>query len=106
MIFNILLPLLGLFGKYHISCLYTTFITYIQKFRYLFYRPSLSENLQQKHQYFEFPDIDTKINRQNFPHYRLQNDLLQDTQIQYNFSEKLTLNDDIIPQIEVFARSL
>ena len=32
------------------------------------YRPPLLENLQQKHQYFEVPDIDSKITRQNTPH--------------------------------------
>ena len=33
------------------------------------YRPSILEDLQQKHQYFEVPDIDSQINRQNNPHY-------------------------------------
>ena len=69
------------------------------------YRPSLLENIQQKHQYFEVPDIDSKITRQNNPHYWLQQDILQITHFQYNF-QNLTLNDDTIPQIQVFAKFL
>ena len=60
----------------------------------LIYRPSLLEHLQQKHQYFEAPDFDPKITSQNIPHYRLQQDILQITPFQYNFSQNLTLNDD------------
>ena len=33
------------------------------------YRLSFLETLQQKDQHFEVPDIDTKINRQNNPHF-------------------------------------
>ena len=54
-----------------------------------FYCPSLLENLQQKHQYFEVPDIDSKITRQNNPLYRLQQDILQITRFQYNSSTKI-----------------
>ena len=32
------------------------------------YRPSLLENLKQKHNYFEVTNIEPKINRQNNPH--------------------------------------
>ena len=39
------------------------------------YRPSLLENLQRKHQFFEVPDIDSKIIRQNFSRYWLQQDI-------------------------------
>ena len=70
------------------------------------YRPSLLKNLQQKHLYFEVPDIDTKVTRQNNPHYWLQNDKLQVTHFQCNFFQNLTLNDDTIPQIKVFAKFL
>ena len=62
------------------------------------------ENLQQKHQYFEVPDIDPKITGQNDPHYWLQQDLLQVTSFQYNFFQNLTLIDDTIPQSKIFAR--
>ena len=70
------------------------------------YRPSLIENLQQKHQYFDVPDIDSKTTRQNNPHYWLQQDILQIIQLQYNFFQNLTLNNDTIPQITVFERFL
>ena len=33
------------------------------------YRPSILADFQQKHLYFEVPDIDTQINRQNNPHH-------------------------------------
>ena len=70
------------------------------------YRPSLLKNLQHKHQYFEVPDIDSKITRQDNLHYWLQQDILQITHFQYNVFQNLTLNDDTIPQIQVFARFL
>ena len=70
----------------------------------LLFRPSLLENLQQKHQYFEVPDIDSKITRQNNPHYWLQQDILKITHFQYNFFQNLTLNDDTIPQTQIFAK--
>ena len=34
------------------------------------YRPCLSESLKQKHDYFEVQNIDSKITRQNNPHFR------------------------------------
>ena len=64
------------------------------------YRPSILEDLQQQHQNFEVPDIDSQINRQNNPHNWLQQDILQTTHFQYNFIQNLTLNDDTIPQIK------
>ena len=70
------------------------------------YRSCLIGNLQQKHHYFEFPDFDSKITRQIFPHYLLQQDKLQVTPLQYNFSQNLTLNDDTIPQIQIVAKFL
>ena len=51
------------------------------------YRPSLLEDLQQKHQYFEVPDIESQINRQNNPHNWLQKDILHTTN--YTFSVQL-----------------
>ena len=53
-------------------------------------RPSLLENIQQKHQYFEVPDIHSKITRQNKSHYWLQQDILQITQFQCHFFQNLT----------------
>ena len=40
----------------------------------------------------------------NSHHYRLQQDILQVTHFQYIFFQNLTLNDDTIPHIQVFAK--
>ena len=63
------------------------------------------ENVQQKHQIFEAPDIDTTLIRQKIFIIGYK-DLLQGTQFQNNFLQNLTLNDNTIPQIKVFARFL
>ena len=70
----------------------------------LLYRPSLLENLQQKHQYFEVPDIDSTITRQNNPLYWLQQDILKVIHFKYYLFQNLTLNDDTLPQIQIFAK--
>ena len=70
------------------------------------HRPSMLEYLLQKHLYFEVPNIDSQINRQDNPHHWLHQDILQITHFQYNFFQNLTLNDDTIPQIQIFARFL
>ena len=43
----------------------TKLIEFSENLETSFYRPSLLKNLQQKHQYFEVSDIDSKITRQN-----------------------------------------
>ena len=43
------------------------------------------ENLKEKHDYFEVPDLETKIQRHDNPHYWLQQDILQIKQFQYRF---------------------
>ena len=70
------------------------------------YRASLLENLKEKTDYFDVPDLDTKIIRHNNPHYWLQQDLLQVTNCQYRFFRSISLNDDTIPQIKVFSHFL
>ena len=70
----------------------------------LLYLPSLFENLQQKNQYFDVPNTDCKITRQNNPHYWLQQDIIQITHFQYNCFQIFTLNDDGIPQMQVIVR--
>ena len=47
------------------------------------YRPSHLESLKDKADYFDVPDIDTKIQTHSNPHYWLQQDLLQVTNFQY-----------------------
>ena len=53
------------------------------------YLPSHLENLKHKSEYFEVPDIETKFQRHDNPHYWLHN---------------ITLNDDTIPQGKVFTQ--
>ena len=70
------------------------------------YRPSQLENLKEKADYFDVPDIHTKIQTHNNPQYWLQQDLLQVTSFQYKFFRNITLTDDTIPQIKVFSHFL
>ena len=42
-----------------------------------FYRPSHLEDLKHKSEYFEVPDLETRIQRHDNPHYWLQQDILQ-----------------------------
>ena len=51
--------------------------------------PSSLENLQQKHQYFEVSDIDSKITRQNNPHYWVQQEILSKLHIFSTTSSKI-----------------
>ena len=67
------------------------------------YRPSLLDSLKEKADYFDVPDLDTKVIRHNNPHYWLQQDLLQVTNFQYRFFRNISLDDDTIPQIKVFS---
>ena len=64
------------------------------------------ESLNEKAEYFDVPDIDTKIQTDNNPHYWLQQDLLQVTNFQYKFFRNITLTDNTIPQIKVFSHFL
>ena len=52
---------------------------------------------------YDVPDIYTKMQTHNNPHYWLQQDLLQVTNSQYQFFQNITLTDDTIPQIKVFS---
>ena len=81
-------------------------IEFIENLDTPIYRSSILEDLQQKHLYFEVPNIDSQINRQDNPHHWLQQDILQTTHFQYNFFQNRTLNDDTIQQIQTFARIL
>ena len=70
------------------------------------YRPSHLENLQHKSDYFEVPDLETKIQRHDNPHYWLQQDILQVKNFQYRFFSNITLTEDTIPQVKVFTHFL
>ena len=70
------------------------------------YRPSLLESLKEKRDYFDVPDLDTKIIRHNNPPYWLQQDLLQVTSFQYRFFRNISLDDKTTSQIKVFSHFL
>ena len=70
------------------------------------YRPSLLDSLKEKADYFDVPDLDTKVIRHNNPLYWLQQDLLQVTNFQYRFFRNISLDDNTIPQIKVFSHFL
>ena len=68
------------------------------------YRPSHLEDLKHKSEYFEVPDLETRIQRHDNPHYRLQQDILQVKNFQYRFFNNIILTNDTIPQIKIFTQ--
>ena len=70
------------------------------------YRPSHLEELKHKSEYFEVPDLETKVQTHNNPHYWLQQDILQTKHFQYRFFNNITLTDDTIPQVKIFTQFL
>ena len=70
------------------------------------YRPSHLEDLKHKSEYFEVPDLETRIQRHDNPHYWLQQDILQVKYFQYRFYNNITLTDDTIPQVKYFTQFL
>ena len=70
------------------------------------YLPSHLEDLKHKSEYFDDPDLETKIQSYDNPQYWLQQDILQVKNFQYRFLYNITLNDDIIPQIKVISQFL
>ena len=70
------------------------------------YRPSHLQELRHRSEYFEVPDLDTKVQRQDNPHYWLQRDVLQIKLFQYRFFNKIILTDDTIPQVKIFTQFL
>ena len=65
------------------------------------YLPSYLESLKEKHENFEVPDLETKIQRHDNPHYWLQQDILQIKRFQHRFFQNIILNEYTIPQIEI-----
>ena len=89
------------------------FHTYMQKFIEFnenqdtpLYRPSHLQELKHRSEYFEVPDLDTKVQRHNNPHYWLQRDILQLKGFQYRFFNNNIFTDDTIPQVKIFTRFL
>ena len=69
------------------------------------YRSSHLEDLKHKSEYFEVPDLDTRIQRHDNPHYWLQQDILQIKNFQYRFFNNIIPwmipTDDTIPQVKI-----
>ena len=89
------------------------FLTYMQKLIEFnenqdtsLYRPSHLEDLKHNPEYFEVPDLETRIQRHDNPHYWLQQDISQVKNFQYRFLNNITLTDDTIPQVNVFTQFL
>ena len=70
------------------------------------YFPSHLNNLKQKSEYFEVPDLETRSQRRDKPHYWLQQDILQVKIFQCRFFYNITLDEDTIPQVKVFIQFL
>ena len=70
------------------------------------YRPSHLQELKHRSEYFEVPDLDTKVQRHDNPHYWLQRDILQIKHFQYRLFNNIILTDDTIPQVKIFTQFL
>ena len=70
------------------------------------YRPSHLQELKHRSEYFEVPDLDTKVQRHDNPHYWLQRDILQIKHFQYRFFNNIILTDDTLPQVKIFTQFL
>ena len=68
------------------------------------YLPTHLESLNEKHEYFEVQDLETRIPRHNNPHFWLQQDILQIKQFQYRFFQNIILSENTVPQIKVFHK--
>ena len=70
------------------------------------YLPSHLEDLKHKSEYFDVPDLETKVQTHDNPHYWLQQDISQTKHFQYRFFTNITLTDDTIPQVKIFTQFL
>ena len=89
------------------------FITYMQKLIEFnenqdtpLYLPPHLEDLKHKFEYFEVPDLETRIQRYDNPHFWLQQDILQVKNFQYRFFTNINLTNITIPQVKVFIQFL
>ena len=69
------------------------------------YLPSHIEGLKEKHDYFEVPDLETKLPRHDNPRCWLQQNVLQMKQVQLRLFQIIILNEDTIPQIIIVSNS-
>ena len=58
------------------------------------YLPSRLEDLKHKSEYFEVPDLETRIQRHDNPHNWLRQDKIQVKNFQYRFFYNITLNEN------------
>ena len=70
------------------------------------YLPSDLESLKEKHEYFEVPDLETRIQQHDKPHYWLERDILQIKQFHYKFFQNINLYENTVPQIKTFSQFL
>ena len=70
------------------------------------YCPSHLQELKHRSEYFEVPDLDTKVQRHDNPHYWLQRDFLQIKNFQYRIFNNIILTDDTIPQVKIVTQFL
>ena len=70
------------------------------------YRPSHLQELRHRSEYFEVPDLDTKVERHDNPHYCLQREILRIKIFQYRFFNNIILTDDTMPQVKIFTQFL
>ena len=70
------------------------------------YRSSRLQELKHRSEYFEVPDLDTRVQRHDNPHYWLQRDILQIKNFQHRFFNNIILTDDTIPQVKIFTHFL
>ena len=89
------------------------FRTYIQKLIEFngnqdtpLYRSSHLQELKHRSEYFEVPDLDTRVQGHDNPHYCIQRDILQIKNFQYRFFNNIVLTDDTIPQVKIFTHFL
>ena len=69
------------------------------------YLPSHLEDLKDKFEYFEVPDLETKSQRHDNPHYWLQQDILQVKNSNTDSLTKLPLRTTLT-QVKVFTQFL
>ena len=67
---------------------------------------SITRTKKHRSEYFEVPDLDTKVQSYDNPHYWLQRDILQIKHFQYRFFNNIILTDDTIPQVKIFTHFL
>ena len=68
--------------------------------------PSHLQEQKHRSEYFEVPDLDTKVQRHNNPHYWLQRDIVQIKHFQYRYFNNIILTDDTIEQVKIFTQFL